>query len=452
VVGTCLYGNAAEAEIPGTSLPSSTERSDASDAPALPAAWIEARKRELAGDPGRAASVLSRAAEADGVLGADYAVELQLGWLYFEAGDTQQAAEHYRVASRISGVALDPRVGLAYCAAREGRLADAEGGFRAILAEAPDHAPARSGLAIVLSSPRAALLVQAGTTGQLYGGSPTLESGIGGSVSLAARTESGFALGTTYRYDALQARGNALEPDGESFSHHAFFVSAGYASTGALDLSSGNRGFDARFHYGLLSDASREQPISHVLGATMDTSLSLGLLHLESSVLLRAQDGNVLRLLTAWRAPLGGGVFLRPGVSMQVVSGELFGSASLTAEYWHGDFGIWAAGKFGRERSPVLLEAALAYDSASDILYGASAGTAIPLGDAVSLTLGYEWAHYTLDVDGESVASDGHFLTLGLGFGTTLGSREEGDGSDGRSISSAMAPAASLVQFPEVAP
>ncbi|MBT9556410.1 MAG: tetratricopeptide repeat protein [Myxococcales bacterium] len=452
LAGACLCGNVARAEIPGPALPLTDDTSRVSDTPALPAAWAQARQRERAGDPAGAAAVLTRAAETDGVLGTDYAVELQLGWLWFEAGDTRQASEHYRTASRISGGAIDPRVGLAYCAAREGRMDDAEGGFRAVLADAPDHAPARSGLAIVLSAPRAALLVQAGTTGQLYGGSPTLDSGIGGSVSLAARTESGFALSTTYRYDALQERGNARDPDGEPFSHHTFFLSAGYASTGALSLMDGRSGFDARLHYGLLSDASRLQPISHALGATVDTSLPLGLLHLESSVLLRGQDGNVLRLGAAWRTPLGAGVYLKPGVAMQVVGGEVFGSASVTAEYWRGEFGLWASGKFGRERSPVLLDAALVYDSASDILYGASAGTALPLSDGLSLNLGYEWAHYTLDVDGESVASDGHFLTLGLSFGAAFGARDETDGSDVDGLSNSPRLPASIGSDAAVAP
>jgi hypothetical protein len=347
---------------------------------------------------GKAAEAAKAIEAAKGEVAADYAVELRLGWLWFLAADYSKARAHYTQAATISQGGLDPRLGLAWCALREGRTDDAHAGFAAILDEAPDHASAREGLALAQSVPTLVAKVGAGTTGHYYVGAASKKWGAAAEVDLDLAWRNGVRLGARYEFIEFGARGRGAQ----KFQHHAALVDVGYETA--------TYGFSA--HYGLLADKSSLDVMTHVIGARLALHM-LGDISVELSAALPEGEDPVLRIAPAWRVALGSGFAVTPTVALQRADGEVLYNVGLTASWDAVDGGAWVSGKYGAELRPVYLDANIAYDNTEKILYGASVGGWTPVSTSWGMTFAYEWARYGVETTATTIESDAHFLKIG---------------------------------------
>ena len=355
---------------------------------------------ERAGRPSDAAEALEAALPT----GGDYGAELRLGWLWFQSGEYARARQHYTEAATISKGGSEPRLGLAWCALRQGRIDDARAGFSALLAESPELESAREGLALTESVPSVVASVGVSATAHAYAGNPFKSWGIGTAVDLGLDWRSGLVLDATYRFTELGTRDTPLAA-GTVFDHHAVFVDAGYQMPT----------FGFTLHYGLLVDRSTTGGLTHIVGGRIALRL-LGELSLEGSAALPDGVDPVVRIAPAWRVDLGRGFSITPAAAVQLTSEGPRWNVGLSAAWSSARGGAWVSGKYGDEVRPAYLDAALAYDSAETLRYGASAGGWLAVDPSWSLTFAYEWVRYDYvldDGDTNNVESDAHFFKIG---------------------------------------
>ncbi len=374
------------------------------------AAFAKAASLERGGDPAAAAATME---ELLPDYAEDYAVQLRIGWLHFQAGAYDKAEAAYGRAEEISDGATDARLGLAWTLLRLGRLEEAAHGFEAILEEAPENASAQQGLELARPEAPDGLTASVWLSGQTYQGHPAKKQAAGVSASLSFRAARRLVGGATYRFTAFRARqGPPQTPPKSDFEQHEGYVSLGPAWREA----------GGAIQYAYVSDSGGNAGSGHVLGCSLRWS-PYGDLVL-SGAWSMYEDDDVLGLEPSWLLPLGGGLWLRLAAGLQSMGDQSFASAHGRLA-WAGEvFSVWVGGKAGEEMRPVYWDVPLVLNLEESVLYGASAGAGVALGAGWSLSAAFSTQRFIHEVPVGELESNGHVLSVGLSKGWVTGGSE----------------------------
>lgn len=351
----------------------------------------------------------------------DYALQLRLGWLLFEAGDYVRAQRHYRRALNLSPGSKDARLGLGWTLLRRGQQEEAREAFNAVLRRWPEDASALEGQGLCEQTSAIAASPRVAFTGHAYQDHPTKAGALGMSASLPMRILSHGFLSATFRYSRFWLNEGVIL-DGQA--NDSFEQYEGYFSAGVVFPLLGLVG-----HYAYLHDGSGTLGSAQLAGLTARFS-PLGDIYLAASVGLYS-DMTVYRVAPAWRIPLGGGFSLIPSLALQVATStdqeshyqlqettEILPSGSLTLSYSGERLDLWLGGKYGAEVRPAYLDLAAVYNSTDRLAYGAWAGARVKLGQGWSLAAGYELVRLEqLDATyGTTTQSNLHLINLGASW------------------------------------
>ena len=164
----------------------------------------------------------------------------------------------------------------------------------------------------------------------------------------------------------------------DSFTQHELYL-AGGTSTPSFGVTG---------HYALLHETSGTLGTAHVIGAAARFS-PLGHVTAEASLSMYT-DATIFRASAGWQLPLGRGLWLRPGGSVQVVDDTVLGAGHLDVGYADHRGEIWLGGKGGAEYRPVYLTDTATYNILETIPWGAHLGGSVYLTDRWSLTATFE--------------------------------------------------------------
>ena len=377
-------------------------------------AMARAASLEKAGQPGQAAAALQKIERR---YRQDYALQLRLGWLHFQAGDNARSERHYRRALKLSPGSIDARHGLAWALLRGGKRELARTRFQEVLDRWPDTTRARQGLAQAQDAPRITLRPTAYLSGQIYQDHPYKTYAIGTTVSLPVQLWTHGLLDATYRYSHFWTTDDAQDSLGldETFDQHELYLSAGVSYPR----------FGIQAHYAYLDEGSGYLDYAHVAGVTARYS-PWGDITLSTSVGLYS-DMTVVSISTAWRLPVLSWLSVTPGLSVQVASADsdslllgdetsetlVAGSLMVTA---HGRPGsLWVGGRYGDQVRLADLSSKVVYNTADRYTFGLWAGGRLNLSDHWSLFLSYELEGLeTPESSSTSTSSLMHLMTGGV--------------------------------------
>ncbi|MEK7706244.1 MAG: tetratricopeptide repeat protein, partial [Myxococcota bacterium] len=275
----------------------------AANTQAYPAAWRRALALEASGRFAAAAALLE--AYADGYP-EEYALQLQLGWLHFQAADYGGAEVYYLRARDLSGGASLAQLGLGWTYLRGGRYDEARACFDAVLAQEPGHPSAREGLALLPVRASVQLTPSGGVAVLAYDQHPEKRGALSVNAALTMLVADRVMLAGTVRHTEVllsdsvsrtaQGAGSGFgasrRAGAASFSQQEVHLSLGLADPLVGAFVQAAHVFESKGELGALD----------VLGAALRVS-TFGDLTLEGS-LSRYADGTVLRLAPAWRLPM----------------------------------------------------------------------------------------------------------------------------------------------------
>lgn len=381
---------------------------------AADAAYEDAFRRALAleaqGDPAAAAAVLEALVDSHP---DDYALFLQLGWLYFVLEDFESAEANYRRASTLSAGGAEPELGLAWVYLRTGRPDAAVRAFDRVLAMRPEDASALEGRAMAVDAARAVRFHADGSvTLHLYPGNPFKERAAGLAAWLDTRIAQRLLLGATYRYAAYVIKNTNANPGpgrrGESHQQtndqHQVHARLGVAWP----------------FFGLMAHFAWAQDDIALSGVTWVTGISLRLSPFgdiagEGSVSM-VDDATVVRGALTWALPASDRFEVQPGFSiLRSTEGEVLPDGSLVIRGRFEAASLWIGGRYGPVERPAYLGLALVYNNIDRLLGGVFAGVRFETPSPLYVYLAYEWQATETPVATDLVASNAHFVTFGLG-------------------------------------
>lgn len=325
----------------------------------------------------------------------DFALPLQIGWIYFRAGRYEAAQRHYWIALERSPRAVEGLLGLAASLERQGRCEQALAVYGRVLEGQPDHAEARAGIARCTPKPAWRTTLSISASGGYFPDAPSKWLAGGGALGAAFAHRSGFVFGATYRYLRFAPPSNA---SASAWDQHEAFASLGYSDKlGAFSV-----------HYGFLHDGSGVLGNSHHLGMFARFS-PFGDIELRATASLY-DDLKVFRVEPSWRIPIAFGLSIRPGVAVQY-AGEVLATGMGTLSWDYERVSLWAGGKYGDEARPFYLSVPAVYAITEKIAYGAWAGASVNVSDDVRIHLTYAMDRLKPSSGNETNA---HALTLGV--------------------------------------
>ncbi len=369
----------------------------ASGAPARADAYAEAMafavELEHEGHPDDAARVLESAVP---LYPQDLAILLEIARVHARAGRLGLAERFYRAALALSPTAVDPRAGLAWTLAEEGRCREALPLYQALAEERPDLDAARAGVARCTPAPAWRITPRLSLTGAAYPDHPVkaLAGGVTPGISFAHA--SGFFFEATYRYTRfMPASGAGIA----AWDQHEAYATLGFSRPLA----------GIALHYAFVYDGSGALGASHHVGFTGRVS-PFGDLELRGSASFYT-DMTVLRAEPSWRIPIAGGFSVRPGGAVEWASatGEVHGAGMITLSLDRALGSLWAGGKYGVEIRPVYFNVPVVYDIPENIAWGAWAGGALNVNPDLRIYLSYAMDRLTWSLG----ASNAHTLTVG---------------------------------------
>jgi len=366
---------------------------------------------EAEGDPAAAVAVLESLVDSHP---DDYALFLQLGWLYFLLEDFENAEAYYRRASTLSAGGAEPELGLAWVYLRTDRPDEALDAFDRVLAMRPEDASALQGRALAAEATRPPrFYVDGNVTLHLYPGNPFKVWALGLAPSLDARIARRMLVGATYRYAAYAIRDTADTRPGAG------------RGRGSQQQWSNQHQVHARLgaawpFVGFMAHFAWAQDDIALSGVTWVTGLSLRLspfgdIVAEGSVSI-VDDATVVRGALIWALPASDRLEVQPGFSiLRSTEGEVLPAASLVIRARFEASSLWVGGRYGRVERPAYLGLALVYNTIDRQLGGIFGGVRFETKSPLYVYLVYEWQAIETPVEMGLVRSNAHFLTLGLG-------------------------------------
>jgi hypothetical protein len=171
----------------------------------------------------------------------------------------------------------------------------------------------------------------------------------------------------------------------------------------------------------VLTDSEDDSELdTQVLGVRYRYSELLGDVNVDASWSLYAAD-DVLRLAPYWRVPLTQRLWIQPGFAVQW-AGEGYGNFSLAAGLTLARVEVTGQLHWGGQVRPVYLDTMTAFNVSEVVTHGADLGIAVPIGEPWTLLANYQWQHLRTDATAvddvitDSLTSDAHQLTVGVGF------------------------------------
>ena len=398
------------------------------------ASYDEAFRRALVleaeGDPAEAVAVLEPLVDSHP---DDYALFLQLGWLYFLLEDFDSAEAHYRRASTLSAGGADPELGLAWVYLRTDRPGKALQAFDRVLEMRPEDPSAVEGRALAAESARSLrFYVDGNVTLHLYPGNPLKVWAIGLAPSLDARIARRMLLGATYRYAAYAIRGTDT---GTGMSAGAGTSAGPGPGPGPGPGAGSGRGSSQQWSHqhqiharlgaawpfvGFMAHFAWAQDDLALSGVTWVTGLSLRLspfgdILAEGSVSI-VDDSTVVRGALSWALPASDRLEVQPGFSiLRSTEGQVLPDGSLLVRARFEALSFWVGGRYGLVERPAYLALALVYNTIDRQLGGVFGGIRFETKSPLYVYLLYEWQAIETPVEMGLARSNAHFLTLGLG-------------------------------------
>jgi len=366
------------------------------------AGMAHADELEAAGQPGEAADIL---APLLGTYPQDFPLWLRLAWLRFQAGRWASAEQAYQGALALNPSSPQALLGRGWCRQRLGDRAGARTDFRAVLAQLPEDASAREGLALV--APEAALWPSLWGTGLVYGAHPEKRSGWG----LTLHAPALWALGSGHLLTAASyrlLRFSLRKGNGPASAwRKGLLQHEGYTTLGWL---AGR--WDLLAHYAYLTAGADAGSGGHVVGGTLGLT-TYGRARLEASHSLY-ETGGVTRAALAWRLPLGEHLRLQPEIAWQWAGQASRWSGALDAAFRVARVTLGVGGRYGDELRPAYLGEAVVWNSDERLLAGARASLDVTLGAGVSLGVASQWRRLERASGAERVQADLWVGSLGL--------------------------------------
>jgi hypothetical protein len=339
----------------------------------------------------------------------DVGLPLMIAWLHRRAGHLDEAARFYGMAIARSAGSIDARLGLAGVREAQGSCEDAREIYDRLLAELPDLAAAREGLARCPAPPATRFTPSVSLAGTYFPNHPikAFSAGVSAGAELALR--SGFWFSATYRYTHFFPAPPPPPPPGapppvsiSPWDQHDGYFSAGWGvPRGGIGL-----------HYAIVYDGSGTLGTSHHLGVTGRWS-PFGDIEIRASGSIY-DDMLVGRVEPSWKIPIWGGLSVRPGAGLADAGGELLATGLLTIALDRPSFSLWAGGKYGDEVRPVYWSVPIVYATPERIPFGAWAGASVNVNSDVRIHLTYAMDRLK-QTDGTQ--SDAHTLAIGAAIG-----------------------------------
>jgi hypothetical protein len=328
----------------------------------------------------------------------DGELHLRLGWLWFQAGDYEQAWIHYTRASKGLPDDPDPGLGLAWTAYRQGRSCTARTLFASVLERHPGLAAASEGLELV-GNRCWTLTAGAAATGQKYAGNPWKNAAVGGTVNASVLYDDRLLFSVVGRYGWFWAGTGAGFEVPPNFGQPEAYLSAAWVRDS----------WGVALHYAFADELNGNPQLTEVVGV----SARVGLFGAETS-LSWTSTTVIERTEAGVRIPLPAGLSLSPSAAGQWTPEGLRGSVALTASWQRKEFSLWVTGRWGREIQPVYLTVPAIYNIPDDVIGGVSAGLWIPVNPHFAIEPSYEWHRLELTGSSGTLSSDAHFLTIGF--------------------------------------
>lgn len=365
---------------------------------------------EEQGDPAAAAAVLESFTD---LYPDDYALFLQLGWLYFVLEDFERAEINYQRASTLSGGGTEPELGLAWIYLRTERPDEAVQAFERVLAMRPEDVSALEGRALALDATRALrFYVDGSTTLHLYPGNPFKVWAIGLAAWLDTRIVQRLLLGATYRYAAYAIKNVNANPGPGPRRESRREMTDQHQVHARIGVSWPLFGFMA--HFAWAQDDIALSGETWVTGATFRLS-PFGDIAGELSVSI-IDDATVVRGALAWALPAGDLIEVQPGFSiLRSTEGEVLPDVSLVVRAHFEAASCWVGARYGPVERPAYLGLALVYNNIDRLLGGVFAGVQFQTKSPLYVYLAYEWQAVETPVEMNVVSSNAHFVTFGLG-------------------------------------
>lgn len=304
----------------------------------------------------------------------DYAIAIELAWLYFRMERYADAERVYRLAVARSPQGIDGHLGLGWSLLRQERCNDAEKELREVLASEPGHARAKEGLAVCKNAEAPVLTVFAGYTHYAFPSHPVKSAANGLVAAASGVIADHWVLGAAYRFMAFSTVDSAVVG---AFAQHDVYAQAGYATAKAgLVLQAA-----------MVADGSQTLGTSNHVGAT-------GRLSLAGDLVVGAwasyyDDLSIARVDTSWKLPLGSGFSVVPGFATQLAGKYIYGSGALTALYERRSGAVWVNGRYGEEVRPANLSNFVIYDVTERVTWGLGAGGRVSVTRGVGLFASY---------------------------------------------------------------
>ncbi|MEI8254526.1 MAG: tetratricopeptide repeat protein [Deltaproteobacteria bacterium] len=369
-------------------------------------AWRLAADLERAGRHDEAARTLQPLATQ---YPDEYALALQLGWLWFRAEAWPAARRAYAHALALSGhTSVEARLGLAWTQLRMGRAARSRRQFERVIESDPASTSAREGLAIARDAEPHAVRawVSAVANAQVYTNHPVLRAAYGIGTSARVLLGEHFLFGATYRYLGYDASAQSTASSAAtSGTQHQVHATLGYVQPS----------FALRVHGAVLLDTQNTRLPAYTVGLSAWFA-ARGDVDLEAGATVFS-DTYVLRTQASWNILLAHGVSLGPTASAQYLGdGTVGGSLGARLGFRQGRFAASLAGRVGDEARAVFLNDALAYPTTDRVRGAVSLAARVALGAGLSLTAGYEFQRLGVDATTSTTAqeADVHTFTAGL--------------------------------------
>lgn len=360
-----------------------------------PDAYDDAVRRahdaETSGDYAAATRVLRAVVDA---YEQDYAIALELGWAYAQAGDRPMAERAYRVALHRAPASTDARLGLAWALVLEERCGDALDTAASLVGDAARAVTERCAPA---TAPRG-VDAYAAFDAYAFTNDPAKATGLGVLAGLAGRSARGWTAGAAYRHTAFTPPAGAPT---SGFDQDEAYARAGYERPlGGLQVE-GAVVHDGSGLLGLSEHVGVSGRWSPAGDLVADGSLSF------------YRDELIPRLALTWSLPVVGWLRVVPGVAAQDASGQALGNASLAAVVRASWASAWVGVKYGDEVRPAYLAAQIVYDIPSRVRWGTWAGARVRAAGPVWLFATYAFDRLQRNDTTPPAYGDAHALVTG---------------------------------------
>ncbi len=342
----------------------------------------------------------------------DYDLFLRLGWLHFEAGDTDAALARYQQALALNPASVDARLGIGWCRFRQGERDRARTHFVEVLEQRPEDASALQG--VDLTRKVTVLGGSVAVAYHAYDGHPTKESAWAVAPTLRAAISEAWLAGITYRYLAFAtAAGTGAIgswSDG-GFEQHEIHAHLGW---------SGAR-FGVTAHYAYQGNDAPSLNTAHTAGLALRGRAWGDIL--ANGLFSHYDDMDVWRAALRYRMPLTSWLALTPGVAYQHADDEDLVSGSLAAALSLGRVKAEVGGRYGDEVRPAYPDQAVVYNVAHRLRYGAWASLGVRVWRGLGLGAVYEYRGLRSELGTESVDSNMHVGLLVLSWDAAVRGR-----------------------------